>query len=130
MEDDEEKNFWFKAKRFGWGWYPATREGWIITAMFIVASLLVIRMNADTPELIVVHMGILVAALVVVAWRTGERPMLRWGRGPYECKACGLHYDDFLTAKVCERWCKDTKSCNIDIVKEAIENRLNNVKDP
>lgn len=30
-----EEDHWFKAKRHGLGWYLATREGWIVTAMFI-----------------------------------------------------------------------------------------------
>lgn len=25
---------WFKAKRYGWGWYPVTWQGWGITLLF------------------------------------------------------------------------------------------------
>ncbi len=27
--------YWFKAKNYGWGWYPATWQGWLILAGFI-----------------------------------------------------------------------------------------------
>jgi len=33
---------WFKAKEYGWGWYPASWQGWVIT--FLYASLYVISM--------------------------------------------------------------------------------------
>lgn len=127
--EENKQDHWFKARRYGWGWYPAAREGWIVTAMFIIATFLVVRMNIDTPDMIPIHVGILVLALAVVAWRTGERPSWSWSRGSHECRACGLRYDDLFTAKACERWCTDTNSCNIDIIKEAIENRIDNVKD-
>lgn len=41
----------------------------------------------------------------------------------YQCGECGFHYEDKATAEKCEGWCRRTKSCNLDIVKEAVENR-------
>lgn len=41
----------------------------------------------------------------------------------YECPACGLHYENESIAKKCEAWCKETNSCNLEIIKEAVENR-------
>lgn len=41
----------------------------------------------------------------------------------YQCPECGLHYKDQLAAKLCEAWCKEHKSCNVDITKFAIENQ-------
>lgn len=32
-----DKRYWFKAKKYGWGWgLPQTREGWIIFGVFIL----------------------------------------------------------------------------------------------
>ena len=28
---------WFKAKRFGWGWYPISWQGWVILLLYVVA---------------------------------------------------------------------------------------------
>jgi hypothetical protein len=40
----------------------------------------------------------------------------------YKCPECGLHYRDKATAKQCEAWCKEYKSCNLEITKSAVEN--------
>ncbi len=41
----------------------------------------------------------------------------------YQCEACGFHYFDKETAEKCEAWCREQNSCNLEIIKEAIENR-------
>ena len=28
---------WFKAKMFGWGWYPITWQGWLITILYVIS---------------------------------------------------------------------------------------------
>ena len=40
----------------------------------------------------------------------------------YECPECGLHYKDEAMAKKCAAWCKKTQSCNLEIIKHAVEN--------
>lgn len=37
----------------------------------------------------------------------------------YKCRKCGLKYQDLEWAKKCESWCKENKSCNLDIIKHA-----------
>ncbi len=47
----------------------------------------------------------------------------------YQCKECGLHYRDKDTAEKCEVWCKEHKTCNVEITSQAEENKkesLNN----
>jgi len=39
----------------------------------------------------------------------------------FTCKECGMEYHDEKTAKKCEVWCKKNKSCNLDIIKNAIK---------
>lgn len=39
----------------------------------------------------------------------------------YECKNCGLHYDDKKKAEECNKWCDKHGTCNIDITKYSIE---------
>lgn len=43
------------------------------------------------------------------------------GKHEYRCIECELHYDDEDTAKQCESWCAETKSCNINITKLSVE---------
>lgn len=40
--------------------------------------------------------------------------------GRYECKKCKLLYKDKKWAEKCEEWCKEYKSCSLDITKHAI----------
>lgn len=40
----------------------------------------------------------------------------------YTCPICGFHYRDEATAKACEAWCREHKSCNIEITAHAVEN--------
>lgn len=41
----------------------------------------------------------------------------------YQCPECGLHYEDEEIARQCEAWCREHKSCNLEITKFAVENK-------
>ena len=41
----------------------------------------------------------------------------------YQCEECGFHYEVRETAEKCEAWCKEHHSCNLEIVKDAVENK-------
>lgn len=47
--------------------------------------------------------------------------MVKKKSNSYECSECGLKYGEKKWAEKCEVWCKETKSCNIDIIKHAIK---------
>lgn len=38
----------------------------------------------------------------------------------YKCSECGLKYKEKEWAEKCETWCKKYKSCNLEIIKHAI----------
>jgi len=38
----------------------------------------------------------------------------------FTCSECKMKYHDEATAKKCEEWCKENKSCNLEIIKYAI----------
>jgi hypothetical protein len=42
---------------------------------------------------------------------------------PFQCKECGLHYEDKATAEKCAGWCREHMSCNLDITKHSIESQ-------
>ncbi|MBI2046825.1 hypothetical protein HYT26_01520 [Candidatus Pacearchaeota archaeon] len=42
---------------------------------------------------------------------------------PYTCKICKLSYKDKRWADKCEAWCRNSKSCNLEITKHAIKSR-------
>lgn len=82
----ENKKYWFKNKKYGWGWYPATIEGWICIALFI-ASLFITGIIVQSftnneamfaaiySTLILIQAGI----LVFVSYKKGEKPRWSWG---------------------------------------------------
>lgn len=40
--------------------------------------------------------------------------------GLYLCEECNLLYKDEALAKKCEEWCREKKSCNLEITKHAV----------
>ncbi len=34
------KEYWFKSKKYGYGWYPANRKGWALTAGYVITIFL------------------------------------------------------------------------------------------
>ena len=35
----------------------------------------------------------------------------------YVCPECGYEYESFEWAEKCENWCRENKSCNLEIIK-------------
>lgn len=85
LKDNPEK-YWFKRKIFGWGWTPATWQGWLILVLFIV---LIVGnayridtqslSNNDVPVTFLVQTFILVIILIAICYATGEKPRWQWG---------------------------------------------------
>jgi hypothetical protein len=85
MESDvqDEKQYWFPAKSFGWGWgLPATWQGWLVLAGFIaLVALGTVFLKPATHVLAFgIYVGILALLLVAVCWIKGEPPSWRWGK--------------------------------------------------
>jgi len=79
---------WFRAKRYGWGWTPATWQGWAVMAAYMAVVLGWAGYEVGTgrrqpisavwPGLIVILL--LTAGLILICWIKGERPRWRWGK--------------------------------------------------
>ena len=46
----------------------------------------------------------------------------------YQCEECGLKYESREISEKCQTWCKEHKSCNLDIIKYAVPDSINNQK--
>jgi hypothetical protein len=81
--------FWFKRKRYGWGWVPVTWQGWLL----IVTEILFLLFSSevllrDVPEntyqsevgifLSLVFLSIVV--LIFISHQKGPKPKWRWGK--------------------------------------------------
>jgi uncharacterized C2H2 Zn-finger protein len=38
----------------------------------------------------------------------------------YQCPECGFYYREREWAEKCENWCKEKKSCNLEIIQKAL----------
>jgi hypothetical protein len=75
-----ERKYWFRAKRYGWGWgLPGSWEGWLVLAVF--AGLLAVGSFVLSPRTgaYFVYVAVLVGLLVGMCWLKGEPPRWRWG---------------------------------------------------
>jgi hypothetical protein len=72
---------WFKAKRYGYGWYPASWQGWLVMAAWLlVFATASFRWNVETePMWYVADVALSTVILLVVTVLTGEKARWRWG---------------------------------------------------
>ncbi|HVA15795.1 MAG TPA: hypothetical protein VNF99_21290 [Stellaceae bacterium] len=80
---------WFRAKTYGWGWTPATWEGWAVMGVYVVlvAGWIAylgarghLSAGLDRALFIGLPIVVLTACLAVICWLKGERPGWRWGK--------------------------------------------------
>lgn len=79
------KKLWFKAKRYGWGWYPASWEGWIVTLAYVTLVtrdfIEVERFShsaSGTVAQLLPRFVIATGILIAVCYVRGEKPRWRW----------------------------------------------------
>ena len=81
------KKLWFKAKRYGYGWYPATWQGWLVMLVWVVlfaklSFLFAYKMErtGDPSNLywFAPSVFILTAVLIWISAKTGEKAKWRW----------------------------------------------------
>ena len=77
-----EREIWFPAKRYGWGWGPPVKwQGWVVLAAF-VAGIVYTGFRfppSQHPLLFAAVVGASACALTAVCWWKGETPRWRWG---------------------------------------------------
>jgi hypothetical protein len=77
-------DYWFAAKRYGWGWgFPVRWQGWVVLAAYFAAIWLGVRYFRPQNDgrgflwLLLISSVLLVG---IIAWK-GEKPLAwRWGR--------------------------------------------------
>lgn len=42
----------------------------------------------------------------------------------YQCPECGFEYREKIWAEKCEAWCKEYKSCNLEVTKRAVKGSI------
>jgi len=77
-----EKNIWFKRKQYGWGWFPVTWQGWIITLLFIgittAPTFIYPKEVHDHIVIFLIYVSVLSCGLIYICMKTGESPKWQW----------------------------------------------------
>ena len=79
---NEDRDIWFPAKRYGWGWGPPVKwQGWAVLAAFTVGVVAIgIRFPPHRDPFMFLGLVILASVLLsAICWWKGERPRWRWG---------------------------------------------------
>mgnify|MGYP001582538492 CR=1 FL=1 len=81
-----EKKIWFRNKNYGWGWYPSSKEGWVVLGIFIALMLIwASQVEYATPAQLPWYwlaLAVLLGVLFGVCFHFGEKPEWRWGGKP------------------------------------------------
>lgn len=81
----DKATYWFKRKALGWGWAPATREGWFVILLYVIYLAYIFKDIETNPEVeMFVRMGAATIALILVCYKTGEKPKWTWKIPPKE----------------------------------------------
>lgn len=79
------KKLWFKRKIYGWGWTPATWQGWLTIFVYVVLVLvfsLTIDEQSPPREVVftfILPITLLTATLLRICYKKGEKPKWQWG---------------------------------------------------
>jgi len=81
------ERYWFKAKRYGWGWYPGTWQGWLVLGGYLIVTIGITFWWASGDEatvertfpLFLFSIALIIGTMIYVCYKTGEPPRWRWG---------------------------------------------------
>lgn len=79
----DHQTYWFRAKRYGWGWgLPARWQGWVVLVSYLAllyAGIYYVGLQHNEDGA-VVYVGVLTAVFLAIVVIKGERPVRwRWG---------------------------------------------------
>lgn len=81
------RKIWFKSRRYGWGFAPATWQAWLIMAIWLMLVVVyVVNIDnasesiAQTLLSVLPFVVLMVVILVMISYRRGENPKLQWRR--------------------------------------------------
>ena len=79
----QDPNYWFPAKRYGWGWgLPRTWQGYVVIicfALLVLAGIFLFPPGHDSVAFTVYFLALGVG-VTAIAWLKGEPLGWRWGK--------------------------------------------------
>jgi len=83
---DNPNGYWFRRKLYGWGWTPATWQGWVILALYLGVIVFTLRRvgtgtysENDIPVDLIVPIAFATFILLLICLIKGEKPKWQWG---------------------------------------------------
>ncbi len=81
MSNDE--RYWFRVRRYGWGWVPCSWQGWVLLLLWFGG--LVLGRLLIPPHSLEYWLGfvaVMLGVLLLICYKKGEPPRWRWGNRP------------------------------------------------
>jgi len=83
----KQNKYWFKRRRFGYGWVPVTKQGFLLVSGFllvIVASSFLLELVPDKDMFVasilyLIAVAVLVIVMIIMTRLHGPKPKWRWG---------------------------------------------------
>ncbi|MDP9013326.1 MAG: hypothetical protein M3O41_11835 [Pseudomonadota bacterium] len=77
----DDRRYWFPAKRYGWGWGPPTKwQGWAVLVIWFAAIAVAgIRLMPAHLAVFLSFNLFMVVLLLLICYVKGEPPGWRWG---------------------------------------------------
>jgi len=77
------KKIWFRAKEYGWGWYPISWQGWLSIVVFLLLYIIILIWLIKQIKIFNIIFGVLIilillVILLLVCYKKGEKPGWRW----------------------------------------------------
>ncbi len=86
VNKSNKQHYWFKRRRYGYGWTPVTWQGWTVMVLFlavVIVNAIIITINPYSNELLWLYLNVLIVAVVsllIIAYTKGPTPRWRWGK--------------------------------------------------
>ena len=78
---EKEKQYWFPAKRYGWGWGPPCAwQGWVVLLVWLGLVIAGAILLAKQIGFFVAFMVVMSAIMLAICRAKGEPPRWRWGK--------------------------------------------------
>ena len=72
--------YWFRARRYGWGWgLPLTWQGWCVIGGYLAVVLVPLFFGTAGAIATLVAAAVATPILLWICYRKGEPPKWRWG---------------------------------------------------
>lgn len=84
----KEDKYWFKRRRYGYGWTPVNKQGFILVIGYILIIIVSSFLLELVPEMYItlvlslylILVTILTSLLIIITRKHGPKPRWRWGK--------------------------------------------------